>query len=382
MKKLCCWTVFLTVVLMAACAWAEPRSAVVETVVNLRTGRSTDTAVTGKLTPGEPFVVDHLLEGWYAVFPAGAESFDESEALGYASADYVVAMEHVASESDSGAEVEDSGAGEPESGDTGVDEQAMADDLKPVSEPMAEEPVTDEDRTMMEEAGVQAEEAAARQGEVTEAEVGEVDQAMSAVEEEAVAVELREMGETGEQAVSESGVASREGGLTDEEEADIQKSAAAIEEAAGQSEADSLEEPALQEPETVHIDETEAEPAAPQGVEEPVGEAGRDIEFSRPADDRDRLGYELLGVGEDAGSRTVLKASMHAATLPGQKRLETMARLVARTEEVPPEKARVWFYLTGMNVNGPPYADCTFGQSGEAEVSMDDEALAGTDWMQ
>ena len=60
--------------------WGELRY--VETVVNIRRARTTDSLIAFKLLPGQAVRVDFLENGWYAVFPPDETVRDESRATG------------------------------------------------------------------------------------------------------------------------------------------------------------------------------------------------------------------------------------------------------------------------------------------------------------
>ncbi len=62
--------------------WGELRY--VETVVNIRKARTTDSLIALKLLPGQAVRVDFLENGWYAVFPPDEAVRAESKAIGYA----------------------------------------------------------------------------------------------------------------------------------------------------------------------------------------------------------------------------------------------------------------------------------------------------------
>ena len=55
-----------------------------EGTVNIRSGRTTDSTVVGKINPGQRIKVDFLRSGWYAVFSINEDIRDEKLAVGYA----------------------------------------------------------------------------------------------------------------------------------------------------------------------------------------------------------------------------------------------------------------------------------------------------------
>ena len=62
-------------------AWGETRW--VKSRTNIRSGRSTDAPVVGKLNPGDSVKVDFLKDNWYAVFDMAQSVHAESLAVGY-----------------------------------------------------------------------------------------------------------------------------------------------------------------------------------------------------------------------------------------------------------------------------------------------------------
>ena len=61
--------------------WGEVRW--VHVTSRIRSQRSTDSKVVGRLQPGDSVRVDFAQAGWYAVFPAGAADRIEDTAIGY-----------------------------------------------------------------------------------------------------------------------------------------------------------------------------------------------------------------------------------------------------------------------------------------------------------
>ncbi len=65
----------------AAVDWGEIRF--VHTATRIRAGRTTESAIIGRLAPGDSIRADFAEGGWLAVFPANAAARDVKQALGY-----------------------------------------------------------------------------------------------------------------------------------------------------------------------------------------------------------------------------------------------------------------------------------------------------------
>ena len=62
-------------------SWGEIRW--VHTASRIRAERTTESAVVGRLQPGDSVRVDFAGSGWFAVFPAKADKRNEDRAIGY-----------------------------------------------------------------------------------------------------------------------------------------------------------------------------------------------------------------------------------------------------------------------------------------------------------
>jgi lipopolysaccharide export system protein LptA len=80
----------LVLLLLAVNAWAFGEVRYADRPLNVRAGRSLDAAHVKTLQPGDKVRVDFLQDGWYAVFDENAAEADESKALGYANARFLL----------------------------------------------------------------------------------------------------------------------------------------------------------------------------------------------------------------------------------------------------------------------------------------------------
>lgn len=76
--------------LLAVNAWAFGEVRYADRPLNVRAGRSLEAAHVKTLQPGDKVRVDFLADGWYAVFEENATERDESKALGYANARFLL----------------------------------------------------------------------------------------------------------------------------------------------------------------------------------------------------------------------------------------------------------------------------------------------------
>lgn len=82
---------FAAILLLAAAqAWAFGEIRYADRALNVRKARSLESEHVKTLQPGDQVRVDHLRDGWYAVYDLSASDPDEAKALGYAKSSFLL----------------------------------------------------------------------------------------------------------------------------------------------------------------------------------------------------------------------------------------------------------------------------------------------------